>query len=171
LREYTSDDEFRRINWKATARLHKPIAIDYQTERSQTILLLLDAGRLMSVQVPLGSDDLLAPVPTVPGDDRAATYPRGLTRLDFAVNAALLLAFVSQQYGDRVGLLAFSDRVLRYVPPRPGRGHFLTLTDALYNLEAESTETDFAEALGYLAARSPRRALSVLFTDIAEREG
>jgi uncharacterized protein (DUF58 family) len=81
------------------------------------------------------------------------------------------MAFVSQQYGDRVGLLAFSDRVRRYVPPRPGRGHFLALTDALYNLEAESTEPDFAEALGYLAQRSSRRALVILFTDIAEREG
>jgi uncharacterized protein (DUF58 family) len=69
-----------------------------------------------------------------------------------------------------VGLLAFADRVSRYLSPRPGHGHFLGLTEALYNLSAEPIETDYAAGLGYLAARNPRRALVVLFTDLTERE-
>lgn len=162
LREYTHDDDFRRINWPATARHHKPIAVDYQTERSQNILLVIDAGRLMATTIAPGPREEDAE-----GIERSGT---SLTRLDYAVNASLLLAFVAQQYGDRVGLLAFADRVSRYLPPRPGRGQFLALTDALYNLAAEPIESDHAAGLGYLAARNPRRSLAVVFTDLAETE-
>ena len=175
LRDYTSDDEFRRINWKATARRHEPIAVDYQTERSQNVVLMIDAGRLMATQLPLEQTRRPGQVDPVllPGRLAGATAPgrpQALTRLDHAINAALLLAFVSQRYGDRVGLLAFSDRVKRYAAPRPGRSHFLVLTDALYNLDAEPTETDFAEAITYLAAHHRRRSLIVAMTDIAEPE-
>jgi uncharacterized protein (DUF58 family) len=104
------------------------------------------------------------------GGELPPKAPRALTRLDYAVNASVLLAYVSQQYGDRVGLLAFSDRVTRYVAPAPGRRHFLRITEALYNLEAEPTEADYDEGLGYLAIRNPRRSLAVVFTDIAEPE-
>jgi len=197
LRDYTGDDEFRRINWPATARHHRPIAADYQVERSQSILLVLDTGRLMSTTIvpapdppqrestlnwsagvgaPLG--DVVAicnrqpDVPTkeiasAPDDSHGAAM---LTRLDYAVNASLLLAFVAQQTGDRVGLLAFADRVARYLPPRPGRKQFLALTDALYNLTAEPVETDYATGLGYLAVRNPHRSLAVVFTDLTESE-
>ena len=153
LRDYTPDDEFRRINWPATARLHRPIAVDYQTEQNQTVMIALDAGRRMAASAP-SQDESIPP----------------LSRLDYAVNASLLLAFVSQQYGDRVGLLGFSDRVTRYVAPRAGRGHFLTLMGALYNLESESVEADYAGALDYFAARNPRRSLVLLFTDLIEPE-
>lgn len=180
LRDYTPDDEFRRINWNATARRHRLIAVDYETERSQNLMLLIDAGRLMSTRVPLHASiqDLAAGSegrwslpedgPGRPANGRGA--PHALTRLDYAVNAALLLAFVSQRHGDRVGLLAFGDRVTRYVSPAPGRRQFLTLAEALYNLQAESTEANYAEAIGHLAVRNPRRALIVLFTDIADPE-
>jgi uncharacterized protein (DUF58 family) len=178
LREYTPDDEYRRINWKATARRNKPIAVDYQTERSQNVLLVLDSGRLMSTRVPLEGD--LAPADDLDRIIRSEagaapvspspTAPRALTRLDYAVNASVLLAYVSHQYGDRVGLLAFSDRVTRFIAPAPGRRQFLRIAEALYNLEAEETEADYAEGLGYLAARNPRRSLAVVFTDIAEPE-
>ncbi len=162
LRDYSHDDEFRRINWPATARRHKPIAVDYQTERSQNILLVIDAGRLMSTTI----------VAEVDGNDTAVIGRGGvaLTRLDHAVNSSLLLAFVAQLYGDRVGLLAFADRVSRYLPARPGRGQFLALTDALYNLEAIPIETDYTAGLGYLATRNPRRSLMVVFTDLAGPE-
>ncbi|HEX6507716.1 MAG TPA: DUF58 domain-containing protein, partial [Chloroflexota bacterium] len=144
LREYTTDDEFRRINWPATARRHKPIAVDYETERSQNVVLALDAGRLMGVEI--------APRE---GEDEIPVGGRMLTRLDYAVNASLLQAFVAAQYGDRTGLLVFSDHVTRFAPPRSGRGQFLALTDMLYDVQAEPVEADFAVGLGYLAARSP----------------
>ena len=205
LRDYTGDDEFRRINWPATARHHRPIAADYQVERSQSILLVLDTGRLMSttiVPAPLRDIDSLRkrvqhhapgkclPIVPAPLDDVVAICNRQpgappkeianrpddsrdgatLTRLDYAVNASLLLAFVAQQTGDRVGLLAFADRVARYLPPRPGRRQFLALTDALYNLTAEPIETNYAAGLGYLALRNPHRSLAVVFTDLTESE-
>jgi uncharacterized protein (DUF58 family) len=174
LRDYTPDDEFRRINWKATARRHKLIVAEYQTERSQTLMLLLDAGRLMAARVPLpvevGPSSATRDNGKHPPAQRTPTRAYPLTRLDYSINAALLLAFVSQQHGDRVGLLAFSDRVQRAVPPRPGRRQFLALIEALYNLEAESTEADFAAAANHLAMHNPRRSLLVLFTDIADRD-
>jgi uncharacterized protein (DUF58 family) len=137
-------------------------------------MLLVDAGRLMATRVPLPGEQ---GQPPAAGDDRKPAAgreltirPQTLTRLDYAVNAALLLAFVSQQRGDRVGLLAFSDRVQRAVPPRPGRRQFLALIEALYNLDAEPTEANFAEATNHLARHNPRRSLLVLFTDIADRD-
>lgn len=153
LRDYTPDDEFRRINWPATARLHRPIAVDYQTEQNQTVMIVLDGGRRMAASVP-STDESNPP----------------LSRLDYAVNASLLLAFVSQQHGDRVGLMSFSDHVIRYAAARAGRGHFLTLMEALYNLESEPVEADYAGALDYFAVRNPRRSLVLIFTDLVEPE-
>jgi uncharacterized protein (DUF58 family) len=161
LREYTPDDEYRRINWTATARRHQPIAVEYTTERAQNIMLLLDAGRLMATQVPyvgeLQNPDDIGPREGVPA----------LTRLDHVVNAALLLAYVSQETGDRVGLMAFSDRVTGFIRPMPGRRQVLALTEVLYDLEPRATETDYAVALSYLRVHNPRRSLAVIFTDIA----
>jgi uncharacterized protein (DUF58 family) len=161
LREYTPDDEYRRINWTATARRHQPIATDYTVERAQNIMLLIDTGRLMAIQVPYPGEM------EHPDDVGPREVARALTRLDHAVNAALLLAFVSQETGDRVGLLAFSDTVSRFVRAAAGRRQFLALTEVLYDLEPQPTESDYAEALAYLRVHNPRRSLAVIFTDIA----
>lgn len=161
LREYTPDDDYRRINWTATARRHQPIAVDYTTERAQNIMLLIDAGRLMATQVPY-SGEMEHPEDLGPREVAPA-----LTRLDHVVNAALLLAFVSQETGDRVGLLAFSDRVTRFVGAAAGRRQFLALTEVLYDLQPRATESDYAAALSYLRVHSPRRSLAIIFTDIA----
>jgi len=171
LRDYTPDDEYRRINWKATARRLSPVVVDYRTEQSQNVIVALDAGRLMSTRLPLTSD---------PGDEEPYGGRRGdrpelveakaLTRLDYSLNAALLLAYVSQKYGDRVGLLAFTDQVIRFLPPRSGKRQYLAILEALHNLTPEPIEADYAVALGYLAARAPRHSLVVLFTDIVEPE-
>lgn len=158
LRDYTPDDEYRRVNWKATAKRGAPIVVDYQVERSQNVILALDTGRLMSTRLPL----------TLRHD--APEGVPALTRLDHAVNTSLLLAYVTQEYGDRTGLLAFSDSVSRYLHPRAGRQQFLAVTEALYNLESSVTETDYGDTLDYLAFRNPRRSLIVIFTDIADRD-
>lgn len=168
LRDYAPDDEYRRINWAATARRHTPITVDYQTERSQSVIVVLDAGRRMSLRIRAGgTDDDAENID--PGDAQVADSPV-LTRLDYAVNAALLLAFVSLQYGDRVGLVAFTDRVVRHLPPRSGRYQFLALTESLYNVRAEAAEADYAIGLGYLAAHDPQRSLVIIFTDLVEPE-
>lgn len=146
LRDYTPDDEFRRINWKATARRHKPIAADYETERSQHVLCAIDCGRLMAP--PVGP----------------------LMRIDYAVNTALLLSYVAALRGDHVGMLAFADGVRTYVAPRRGRPQFQRLLETLYNLQPEPVEADHGAALSYLAQRQRRRSLIVLFTDLATPE-
>lgn len=171
LRSYTPDDEYRRVNWKATARRGQPIVVDYQTERSQNVILALDAGRLMATRLPLpgdAEDDEGFFARPDSSSVKSTAVPAALTRLDYSLNAALLLSFVAQEYGDRIGMVAFSDRVKRFVRPRAGRRQFLLLTQELYNLEADPTATDFAEAIAYLATKNPRRSLIVFFTDFAE---
>jgi uncharacterized protein (DUF58 family) len=143
LREYLQDDEYRRINWKATARRHRPITAEYQTERSQNIVAVLDTGRMM--QSPVAE----------------------IAKLDYAVNAVLLLAYVATGLGDRVGLLTFADEVGRYVRPLAGRGQFYRMLELLYRVEAQPVEPDYRRALSYLALQQRRRALVVIFTDLS----
>lgn len=161
LRQYTPDDEYRRIDWKATARRASLIVADQQVERSQSIVFALDVGRMMSMRVPLppSSDVAGAAVGTPP-----------LTRLDYSLNAALLLSYVAQSHGDRVGAVAFADSVTRFVPPRSGRSQFVTLTEALYDLEPQPTETEFTDATAALRAGVNRRSLIVFFTDVVDSE-
>jgi uncharacterized protein (DUF58 family) len=146
LREYLPDDDPRSISWTATARRGKPITVEYETERQQRILILLDAGRMMSST--LG----------------------GLTKLDHAVNTALMLSYVAIAKGDEVGLLGFADTVRSYAVPRRGRKQFLRLTEELRRLEVTTTEPDYRAAFEFLRARTARRALVVLFTDLVDDE-
>ncbi len=146
LRDYQPDDDYRRINWKATARRGHPVSVEYETERSQNIIIMLDAGRLMAA--PIGP----------------------LAKVDYAVNTALMLAYVAAKMGDRVGLLAFADQISAYLPPRSGRRQFLAMTEQLYRLQAQYTEPDYSLAFRYLALHSHKRALIVLFTDLIDIE-
>ncbi|HSM59031.1 MAG TPA: DUF58 domain-containing protein [Candidatus Sulfomarinibacteraceae bacterium] len=143
LREYRQDDEYRRINWKATARRHRPITVEYQTERSQNIMAVLDTGRMM--QSPIAD----------------------IAKLDYAVNAVLLLAYVATGMGDKVGMMTFADEVEQYLRPRQGRGQFYRMLEQLYAVEARSVEPDYQQGLGYLALKQRRRALIVIFTDLS----
>jgi uncharacterized protein (DUF58 family) len=143
LRDYLPDDEYRRINWKATARRGKPISTEYETERSQNIVAVLDTGRLMRVPV------------------------RDLAKIDYAVNAVLMLAYVATLRGDKVGLLTFGDRVETYLTPRQGKGQFYRMLELLYAVESQPVEPDYGHALAYLAAKQKKRALIVCFTDLA----
>jgi uncharacterized protein (DUF58 family) len=146
LRDYGPDDDPRSISWTATARRGRPIAVEYETERQQRLLILLDAGRMMSST--LGT----------------------LTKLDHAVNTALMLAYVGAAKGDEVGLLGFADDVRSYLPPRRGRGQFLRITEELRRIAVTTTESDYRSALEFLRARAARRALIVLFTDLVDEE-
>ena len=146
LREYGPDDDPRSISWTATARRGRPISVEYETERQQRILILLDAGRMM-----------------------ASTLGE-LTKLDHAVNTALMLAYVATSKGDEVGLLGFADAVRTYLPARRGRRQFLHITEELRRIEATTTEPDHRAAFEFLRARSGRRALVVLFTDLVDEE-
>lgn len=144
LREYQPDDDYRRINWKATARRHRPITSLYETERSQRLLIMLDLGRMMLTRI---------------GE---------LTRLDAAINSALLLCYVALKRGDRVGLLTFAERVEDFIPPRPGRTHFYRILEQLYDARPRTVESDYAAGFARLQTALHGRALVVLFTDLSD---
>jgi uncharacterized protein (DUF58 family) len=159
IREYLPDDEFRHVNWKATARRGQPLVNQFEAERSQNLVMLLDAGRSMAA---------LADEPH--GSDEANEAAPGVSKLDRALNTALLLAYVASNRGDRVSLLAYADDVRAFVPPQRGRQALLNCVEALYNVRAEPVEPDHARAFAFLAHRNLRRSLVVLFTDLADRE-
>ena len=94
----------------------------------------------------------------------------GLTKLDHAVNTALMLSYVAVAKGDEVGLLGFADAVRAYAPPRRGRRQFLRVTEELRRIEVTTTEPDYRAAFEFLRARSGRRSLVVLFTDLVDED-
>jgi uncharacterized protein (DUF58 family) len=145
LREYLPDDDSRRIDWAATARLASGRAVvrTYRPERNQTVIVLLDCGRLMAGTVA------------------------GMARLDHAMDAALMLCAVATRLGDRTGVVAFADRVRAVVPAGRGRAQLERVTDAVYALEPELAESDYRGALVAALSRFRRRALLVLLTDLA----
>jgi len=145
LREYSVDDEFRRIDWAATARARKPIVRTYRAERNQTVLVLLDSGRTMAGRV------------------------EGVPRLDHAMDAVMMMTAVATRLGDRAGLVAFSDQVRGVVGPSSGRAQLSTVTESMYQLEPELVESDYRGAFVETLGRFRRRALLVVLTELAEQ--
>jgi uncharacterized protein (DUF58 family) len=144
LREYAQGLDPRSIDWKATARHRRPLCRQFRAERDRRVVLALDTGRLM--REPLGA----------------------LPRLDHAIHAALLLAYVALRTGDRVGMLAFDERPRAFVEPEGGIGAFARLRAAATGLEYSTVETNFSLALTELHARLERRSLVVVLTDFAD---
>lgn len=142
LREYAPDDEFRRLDWSATARTGRPIVRTYRAERNQTVLLLLDTGRTMAGQVA------------------------GVPRLEHAMDAVMMLTTVCSRLGDRVGLLAFDRETRAVVPPRAGRSQLGIVTEAMYELEPRLVESDYAAAFVDTLSRFRRRALVVVLSEL-----
>ena len=145
LREWVPGEDTRTIDWKATARRGKLIARQYEEERRQQVILVLDAGRLLTAE----SD--------------------GRSRLDAAVDAALALAQAAVSHDDNLGLMVFADEVLQFVPPARGRRALRAVLDALAAVEGRLVEPNYPAAFSYLAARNRKRALTVLFTDVIDR--
>jgi uncharacterized protein (DUF58 family) len=144
LREYTKDDEFRSIDWRATARRQKLVAREYQLESNQNVLFALDAGRMMTAE------------------------SQGLSQFDHALNASLMLAHVASRTGDQVGLVGFSDRIQRYVRPQGGRGATQRLIRAAYDLHPALVESDYQRALSTVALEQRKRALIIVFTQVVD---
>lgn len=144
LREHRRGDEFRSIDWKATARRQKLISREYQLESNQSLLFLLDAGRLMTART------------------------QGLSLFDHALNATLMLSHVAARGGDRVGLLAFADGIKSYAPPSGGAGAARHIIQASYDLHPELCETNFAAAFEHVGLRVRKRSLVVLFTQVVD---
>ncbi|MBS1704496.1 MAG: DUF58 domain-containing protein [Armatimonadetes bacterium] len=140
LREYR-DDDYRRIDWKSTARRNRLVVRDYETERNQPVLVCVDIGRHMMTEMD------------------------GVTKLDHALDACLMLLHAAASAGDLTGLLVYSDRVHRFIPPRKGRAQSGAILDAVHSLQADPVESNHVEAFSYLATRWKRRSMVVVFSD------
>lgn len=147
MRDYVRGDELRHISWTATARRGKLTTRQYQIERDQTILIALDAGRLMTARIEQE------------------------TKLDSAVHATLALLAAADRAGDNAGLIVFGRRIRSYLPPGRGRDHIESALEALYSVEPEMIEPSYSRAFEFISANSKRRALVVLLTDLVDEEG
>lgn len=144
LREYQRGDDPRKMDWKATARRGSPIIREYEAERSQSIMIAIDAGRLMAERI---------------GDRE---------RVDYALSGAVLLTDVARSYGDRVGLLVFNDAVRHFIPPR--RTRVSSIAEALGSVETRLVEPNYPLAFTFLGHALKRRSLIVFFTDLIDGE-
>ncbi|HEY8228138.1 MAG TPA: DUF58 domain-containing protein [Pyrinomonadaceae bacterium] len=147
MRDYVRGDELRHISWTATARRGKLTTRQYQIERDQTILIALDAGRLMTARIEQE------------------------TKLDSAVHATLALMSAAARAGDNAGLMVFGRRIINYLPPSRGRDHIDAALEALHGVEPEMIEPSYARAFEFVSANSKRRSLVVLLTDLVDEEG
>ena len=147
MRDYVRGDELRHISWTATARRGKLTTRQYQIERDQTILIALDAGRLMTARI------------------------EEETKLDSAVHASLALMSAAARAGDNAGLMVFGRRIKSYLPPSRGRDHLDAALEALHAVEPEMIEPSYARAFEFVSANTKRRSLVVLLTDLVDEEG
>jgi uncharacterized protein (DUF58 family) len=146
IREYTPDDDTRKINWMATARVGRPMTNVYDVERGQQIILALDTGRWM--ESPMGE----------------------VTRLDRATEIAAALAQVALSSGDRVGLILYGAEVTAFLPPGKGARHMARLLELLYKASAARVESSFADLAAFLETRVRRRAFVCLFSYLDGKE-
>jgi uncharacterized protein (DUF58 family) len=147
LRDYVRGDELRHISWMATARRGKLTTRQYQIERDQSLIIALDAGRLMTARIENES------------------------KLDSAVHAALALMSAAARGGDHSGLLVFGRQVKTYLPPKRGIEHLDGALEALYDVEPEMIEPSYTRAFEFIAANAKRRSLVVVLTDLVDEEG
>ncbi len=145
LRDFVPGDDPRHIDWKASARRRKVITRQFEAERRQQVLLVLDAGRLLTADVA------------------------GVARMDYVVQAALELAYAAAQHDDNVGVMVFADGVKSFVAPQRGRRGLKQVLDVLAEVSPTLVEPDYPGAFRYLAARNRKRALTVVFTDVIDR--
>ena len=146
LNEFREGDDPRRIDWRTTARMRKAIVRQYQIERHRDVMLVVDCGRLMG------------------GDGGAGT------KLDCAIDAALMVARVALQGGDRCGVALFDDQILGYLPPVSGVASLRTIAECIYDAQTRWRESDFARMFAALQQKQSRRALVVVISDMVDQE-
>ncbi|MEP7347887.1 MAG: DUF58 domain-containing protein, partial [Gemmatimonadaceae bacterium] len=145
LKEWVPGEDTRTIDWKATAKRGKVMSRQFEDERRQNVLILVDAGRLLTAEID------------------------GVPRIEAVVEAALQLAHSAVAHDDNIGIMIFADRVQHFVAPGRGRRALRSVLDALATMEGRVVESDYPAAFAYLAARNRRRALTVFFTDVIDR--
>jgi uncharacterized protein (DUF58 family) len=146
LREHQRDDDFRHIDWKASAKRGKLISRQYETERDQRLMILLDTGRLMSPKI---------------GSYR---------KLDYAINASVHLAQIALHKGDLVGYTIFNDELRAFAEPKKGQAQMSHLVRNLTSLQPTRLESDYAAVFNHVLRRCSRRTLIVCFTDLGDAQ-
>ena len=141
IKDYVAGDDFRTINWKASARRSKLMVNVYQDERSQQIISVIDKGRVMQQAF------------------------QGMTLLDYSINASLVLSYVAMYKEDRAGLATFSSDFDTFVPASRRPGHLQVLMEALYAQQTEFGETDYSALVANLNKHVTKRSLIVLYTN------
>jgi len=146
MRDYVRGDELRHISWTATARRSKLTTRQYQIERDQTILIALDAGRLMTGRIG------------------------GETKFDTAIHASLALMSAAARGGDNCGLMVFGRKVKKYLPPQKGVRYIDAVLEALHDLEPEMIEPSYSRAFQFISANSKKRSFIVVLTDLVDKD-
>ena len=146
MRDYVRGDELRHISWTTTARRGKLTTRQYQIERDQTVIIALDAGRLMTGRI----------------DDE--------TKFDTALHAALALMSAASRAGDNCGLVVFGRKVRKYLPPKRGLEHIDAVLEALHDLEPELIEPSYARAFQFIASNTKKRSFIVILTDLVDKD-
>ncbi len=146
MRDYVRGDELRHISWTATARRSKLTTRQYQIERDQTVMIALDAGRLMTGRI---------------GDE---------TKFDTALHATLALMSASARAGDNCGLVVFGRRIRRVIAPRRGLEHIDAVLEALHDVEPELIEPSYARAFQFIASNTKKRSFVVILTDLIDKD-
>jgi uncharacterized protein (DUF58 family) len=144
MREYAVGDDPRLIDWKATARRNRPLIRVLEPEQEQTVIILLDRGRLMTANI------------------------QGLQRFDLGLNATLSLALAATQRGDKVGVGVFDRTLHTWLPPQRGQLHMSQIIDRLSRIQPDLLEPDYVGAINTVISRQNRRALVVVITDIVD---
>ena len=146
VREYQFGDDVRDIDWNVTARFHHPYVKVFEEERELTVMLLIDVS---------GSLDF--------GTSRQL-------KCDMATEIAATIAFSAIQNNDKIGVIFFSDRIEKYIPPKKGRRHILYIIREMLDFHAESRKTDIAMATAYLTQVMKRRCTSFIISDFYDRK-
>ncbi len=144
LRDYGLDDNYKHIDWRASARRRKLTVRDYQATQSQRLVFLLDCGRMMT------------------------NLSAGLSLLDHGLNATLMLSYVALRQGDAVGMITFSDEIHGFLPPRGGMYQMNRLLHAAFDRFPQLVESRYDLAFRYLAAHCRKRSLVVLITNVVD---
>ncbi len=147
LREYLPGEDLRNVDWKASARRGALISRNLRIEKGQQVAVLIDAGRLMA--------------------NRIGPYPR----LEYAVNAAVMLGFACAQRGDVLSLATFSNRIETFMPATRGKSVMPRLLEAVYKVQSREVESDYWEVVAQIIGRLRKRALVVMLTDVLDAWG
>ncbi|WP_416147256.1 DUF58 domain-containing protein [Salipaludibacillus sp. HK11] len=142
IRNYVTGDDPRKINWRQTAKLQEVMTNEYEPEHGKYMTILVDCGRMMGAELRQGN------------------------RLERSLEAALTVTAAALQKGDYVSLIAFSKNVQVYVPPAKGMAHLQTIINGVYDLQADESESNYAEVLNYLQTVQKKRSFILLFSDV-----